>query len=54
MNKAMLVRNIENMADFLINKCGFRPEEIQKFPTKDDKIVFHYKGKRCQVKNKRR
>lgn len=48
MNKAVLVDNvksIKNMANFLINKCGFKPEEIQKFPNQN---------KGCQIKKKRK
>jgi hypothetical protein len=50
MSKATLVGNvndIENMASFLINKCGLKPEEVQKFSGKGD-----YRG--CQVKKKRK
>lgn len=55
-NKAILagrVNDIENMADFLINKCNFKSSEIQKLPTKEDKLLFHYQGKGCQVKKKK-
>jgi len=52
MSKATLVGNvndIENMASFLINKCGLKPEEVQKFSGKGD-----YQGRSCQVKKKRK
>lgn len=51
MSKAALVGNAieKNMVDFLINKCGLKPEEVQKLPGKDD---FHFKGKGRQVKRR--
>jgi hypothetical protein len=57
MNKATLVgqaNDIENMADFLINKCGFKASDIQRFPTKENRLVFHYQGAGCQVKVRKR
>jgi len=52
MSKAALVGNVieKNMVDFLINKCGLKPEEVQKLPGKDDQL--HFKDKGRQVKRR--
>ena len=49
MNKATLVigQVNEKMTDFLINKCGFKPGEIQQYKNR-------LQSKDCQVKKKRK
>jgi hypothetical protein len=57
MNKAILVGNqndIDDMANLLIEKYGFKEEEVQKFPTKkEDMLHLHFKGKGCQRKKRK-
>lgn len=55
-NKAILIGDsnaIENMTKFLLT-CGFKPEEIQKFPDDEGRLVFSYFGRGTQKKGKKK